>query len=74
MSETSPGFGRIFLVLLAFLVAGTPLAYLAWDNLSDLVAGHGTFGGTLISLAALALFLVLVTVLKGWIDRLESDR
>lgn len=71
MSESSPGFGRIFLVLLAFLVAGAPLAYLTWDNLSDLVAGHGSFGGTLISLAALALFLILIAALKGWVDRLE---
>jgi hypothetical protein len=73
VSESSPGFGRIFAVLFAFLLVGTPLTYFAWHYLSDLIAGHGTFGNTLIALAALAAFLVLVAWLKGWIAGLESD-
>ncbi|MFO7588124.1 MAG: hypothetical protein R6X22_08630 [Gemmatimonadota bacterium] len=73
MSESSRGFGRIFTVLLGFLVVGTPLTFLAWHYLSDLVAGHGTFGNTLIALAALAAFLVLAAWLKGWIAGLERD-
>jgi len=73
VSESSPGFGRIFAVLFAFLLVGAPLVYFAWHYLSDLVAGQGTFGNTLIALAALAAFIVLAGWLKGWIAGLESD-
>lgn len=73
MSESSPGFGRIFAVLFGFLLVGTPLTYFAWHHLSDLIAGHGTFGNTLIALAALAAFLVLAGWLKHWVAGLERD-
>ena len=72
MSESSPGFGRILAALAAFLVVGTPLTYFAWHNLSDLIAGHGSFGGTLLAAGALGLFVVLILVLKRWVTSLES--
>jgi hypothetical protein len=72
VAESTPGFGRIFGALAAFLVVGTPLTYAAWHNLSDLIAGHGTFGGTLLAAGALGLFAVLIFILKRWVTGLES--
>lgn len=73
MADTHPGAVRIFTVLVLFLILAAPLAYFAWAGLSHLLAGQWNPGEFGLGAASLALFAVLATVLKRWLDKLPAD-
>jgi hypothetical protein len=73
MADTHPGATRIFVILVVYLLLAAPLAYFIWGGLSHLLAGPWNPAEFGIGLGSLALFVVLVTMFRRWLDTLPTD-
>jgi hypothetical protein len=66
------GFGRLMLVMAAFVVIGTPLVYFLWTALNDVLAGRLDGRHLAFAAPALVLFLVLLRYLARAVRRWEN--
>ena len=62
------------MVLAAFLIVGTPFAFFAWTELSQLLEGRVRVRGVLVMVAAMAILFAVVRTLRAYVQRLAPDQ
>jgi hypothetical protein len=77
VAESSPasrqvGFGRLMLVMAAFVVVGTPLVYLLWSVVNDLLSGQIVMNRLLLAGPVLIVFIIVLRVLARTVTRLDA--
>jgi hypothetical protein len=69
MAGSSPGTGRLAVVLAFFFVSGAAMALVIWHTLSDFLAGHPVEGGQyLIAMALIGVFVGFVWLMARYIQ------
>jgi hypothetical protein len=66
------GFGRLMLVMAAFVIVGTPLVYLLWRVVNDLLTGQIVGTRLLLAVPALVVFIIVLNVLARTIRRWDA--
>lgn len=66
------GFGRLMLVMAAFVIVGAPLVYLLWRVVNDLLTGQVVGTRLLLAVPALVVFIIVLTVLARTIRRWDA--
>lgn len=60
------------LAMAAFVVIGTPLVYVIWKVINDLLTGHLVTGRLLLAVPALVLLVIVLRVLANAIRRWDA--
>ena len=66
------GFGGLMLVMAAFVIVGTPLVYLLWRVVNDLLTGQVVGTRLLLAVPALVVFIIVLNVLARTIRRWDA--
>lgn len=66
------GFGGLMASMALFVVVGTPLVYLIWMVINDLLTGHIVTSRLLLAVPALIVFLFVLKLLAGSIRRWDG--
>ena len=66
------GLGRLMLFMAIFVVVGTPLVYLLWTVVNDLLTGHIVTSRLLMAVPVLIVFIIVLGVLARLIRRWDA--
>jgi hypothetical protein len=66
------GLGRLMLFMAIFVVVGTPLVYLLWTVVNDLLTGHIVNSRLLMAVPVLIVFIIVLGVLARLIRRWDA--
>lgn len=66
------GFGRLMLFMAIFVIVGTPLVYLLWTVVNDLLTGHFVPSRLLLAAPVLIVFIILLNVLARTVRRWDA--
>jgi hypothetical protein len=66
------GLGRLMLFMAIFVVVGTPLVYLLWTVVNDLLTGHFVNSRLLMAVPVLIVFIIVLGVLARLIRRWDA--
>jgi hypothetical protein len=70
--QTSPrqvGTGGLMVAMLVFVIVGTPLVYLLWTVVNDLLTGTVVRSRLLLAVPALIVFIIVLNVLARTVRR-----
>ena len=67
------GFGGLMLAMGLFVFVGSPLVYLLWGVVNDLLTGHVVTSRLLLALPALIVFLAVLNFLARSIRRWDAS-
>jgi polyferredoxin len=60
---------RLIVLMLLFVVVGTPMVYVLWSFVNEVLTGHFDSGLALLALPVLAVFAGLLVFLGRWARR-----
>lgn len=66
------GLGRLMLFMAIFVVVGTPLVYLLWTVVNDLLTGNIVTSRLLLAVPVLIVFIIVLTVLARTVRRWDA--
>lgn len=63
------GLGGLMVAMLLFVIVGTPLVYLLWTFVNDVLTGHVVGSRLLLAVPALIVFIIVLNVLARTVRR-----
>ncbi|HLU26775.1 MAG TPA: hypothetical protein VKZ58_13810 [Longimicrobiales bacterium] len=72
-TTSNSGFGRLFTLIVASLIACIPLVSYLWETVNQLLSGHVDAGRLVISVPLLVLFLACLALIGRSLQRLDAQ-
>lgn len=67
------GLGGLMAAMALFVVVGTPLVYLLWTVVNDLLTGHVVVTRLLLAVPVLIVFIIVLNVLARTVRRWDAS-
>lgn len=67
------GFGGLMAAMALFVVVGTPLVYVLWSVVNDILTGHIVTTRLILAVPALILFIIVLNLLARAVRRWDAS-